>query len=175
MSQTGDEPLGYLLHRLAAVLRPRVAAELGPLGLGLPEFVCLRILAAHPGRTSAELARATHVTAQATNQLLHRLEALGAVNRPDTAAAGRALPAELTDEGRELLAHAECAVAAADNEILAGLTATEGQQLRTLLAKAGAVRWESGCPPITPQTSSAPPSIGDALPQRSAWRSGSKS
>ena len=125
------------------MLRPEVAAELSPLGLGLPEFVCLRILAQYPGRTSAELARATHVTAQATNQLLHRLEALGAVNRPETAAAGRALPAELSDEGRELLARAERAVAAVDEQVLAGLTATEQRQLKSLLAKA-AVAYSRG-------------------------------
>lgn len=137
MDQIAGEPLGYLLHRLAALLRPQVAAELGPLGLGLPEFVCLRILAKHPGRTSAELARATHVSAQATNQLLHRLEALGAVRRPGIAAAGRALPAELTEEGRAMLDIAERAVAVVDEHVLAGLTLSERRQLKTLLAKAG--------------------------------------
>src|SRR5271155_5549248 len=52
-----DEPLGFLLYRVMAALRPQVAAELKPLGVGLPEFVCMRILAKHPGLTGAELAR----------------------------------------------------------------------------------------------------------------------
>jgi len=151
MSQTGGDPLGYLLFRLAAMLRPQVTAALGPLGLGLPEFVCLRILAQHPGRTSAELARATHVTAQANNQLLRRLESLGAVDRATTPATGRALPAELTDKGRELLARAERAVAAVDQQVLAGLTATEQRELKSLLAKAGeAHRKETDCSLATP-------------------------
>ena len=133
MSQSADEPLGYLLHRLAAVVRPQVAAELGPLGLGLPEFVCLRILAAFPGRSSADLARDTHVTAQAMNQLFHRLEAIGAVRRPATPPAGRALPAELTAEGRKLLKRAEHAVHVADQRVLDRLTPTEQRQLKKLL------------------------------------------
>lgn len=69
MSVADSEPLGYLLHRVAATLRPEVAAVLTPLGLGLPEFVCLRIISLNPGLTSAELARVTNVSAQATNQL----------------------------------------------------------------------------------------------------------
>ena len=137
MSQSEGEPLGYLLHRLAAILRPQAAAELGPLGLGLPEFVCLRILALSPGRTSAELARDTNVSAQAMNQLLHRLEAVGAVTRPETAPAGRALPAELTPEGSELLERAEHAVQIADRRVMDRLTPAEQRQLKKLLRKAG--------------------------------------
>ena len=47
-SLSRDEPLGFLLYRVMASLRPQVTAELKPLGLGLPEFVCMRILAKHP-------------------------------------------------------------------------------------------------------------------------------
>ncbi len=60
MSHAHDEPLGFLLYRVMRALRPQVAAELKPLGLGLPEFVCMRILSKHPGLTSAELARGTN-------------------------------------------------------------------------------------------------------------------
>ncbi len=136
MGQSEGEPLGYLLHRLAAILRPQAAAELRPLGLGLPEFVCLRILALYPGRTSAELARDTHVSAQAMNQLLHRLQAIGVVTRPETAPAGRALPAELTAEGSQLLERAEHAVQMVDLRVLDGLTSSEQRQLKALLRKA---------------------------------------
>jgi DNA-binding MarR family transcriptional regulator len=137
MAAPDSEPLGYLLQRVAATLRPEVAAVLAPIGLGLAEFVCLRIISLHPGLTSAELARHTNVTAQATNQLLHRLEAAGAVRRPDTAAAGRALPAELTAAGRALLGRAEDAVHVADQRVLDRLTPAEQQQLKALLRKAG--------------------------------------
>ncbi|OBB38657.1 MarR family winged helix-turn-helix transcriptional regulator [Mycolicibacterium fortuitum] len=145
MTATESEPLGYLLHRVAAALRPEVAAALTPLGLGLPEFVCLRIISLNPGLTSAELARITNVSAQATNQLLHRLEAAGAVHRPDTAAAGKALPAELTATGRTLLTRAENAVHGADQRVLDRLTPTEQRQLKALLRKAG--RDDTACGP----------------------------
>ncbi|EUA19216.1 marR-family protein transcriptional regulator [Mycobacterium xenopi 4042] len=49
MTDYEDQPLGYLLYRAMTALRPQVTAELGPLGLGLPEFVCLRILSTFPG------------------------------------------------------------------------------------------------------------------------------
>src|SRR6516162_10173771 len=81
MSEFEDQPLGFLVRRLMARLRPEAATALRPLGLGLPEFVCLRILETYPGRTGAELARNTHVTAQAMNLVLHELEDMGAVTR----------------------------------------------------------------------------------------------
>ncbi len=104
----------------------------------MPEFVCLRILAASPGRSNADLARETHVSAQAMNQLLRRLEAMGAVARPASAPpTGRALPAELTDEGRTLHERAERAVRIADQRVLDKLLPTEQRHLKkTLLRKA---------------------------------------
>jgi DNA-binding MarR family transcriptional regulator len=100
---TDDAPLGYLLYRVAAVLRPEAAAVLGPLGLTLPEFVCLRMLSMSPGLSSAELSRNSNVTPQAMNTVLRRLEEVGAVARPASVSSGRALPASLTGQGRTLL------------------------------------------------------------------------
>lgn len=132
-----DEPLGFLLYRVMAALRPRVAAELKPLGLGLPEFVCLRILAKRPGLTSAELARGTNVSAQAANQVLLGLENRGALTRPASTPAGRAMPAQLTRRGKALLKRADAAVQVAEQQILAHLSAAERDQLKQLLDTAG--------------------------------------
>ena len=137
MSEFEDQPLGFLMRRLMARMRPEAATALRPLGLGLPEFVCLRILETYPGRTSAELARNTHVTAQAMNQVLQGLEDMGAVTRPETAPSGRALPAQLTRKGRALLKRAEAAVDAADERMLAHLSPAEQRQLKRLLYRAG--------------------------------------
>jgi DNA-binding MarR family transcriptional regulator len=137
MSEFEDQPLGFLVRRLMARLRPEAATALRPLGLGLPEFVCLRILDTYPGRTSAELARNTHVTAQAMNLVLHELEDMGAVIRPETAPSGRALPAQLTRKGSALLKRAEAAVQEAEDKILAHLSAAERHQLKRLLYRAG--------------------------------------
>ena len=66
-------PLGYLLYRAATALRPGVSAALSPLGLTLPDFVCMRILAQSPGLSSAELSRHAGVTPQAMNSVLRKL------------------------------------------------------------------------------------------------------
>jgi DNA-binding MarR family transcriptional regulator len=137
MTESHEEPLGFLLYRVVAALRPQVAAELKPLGLSLPEFVCMRILSNHPGLTSAELARGTNVSAQAANQVLHALEERGALIRPASTPSGRAMPARLTRRGKALLKRADAAVHVADQRILTRLSADEQRHLKRLLNAAG--------------------------------------
>jgi DNA-binding MarR family transcriptional regulator len=137
MSRSDDEPLGFLLYRVMASLRPQVAAELKPLELGLPEFVCMRILASSPGLTSAELARGTNVSAQAANQVLRALEDRGALSRPAVTPAGRAMPAQLTRQGKALLKRADVAVHRAEQRILTRLSDEQQSQLKELLYAAG--------------------------------------
>ena len=137
MVATDDAPLGYLLYRVAAVLRPEASAVLGPLGLTLPEFVCLRMLSMNPGLSSAELSRNSNVTPQAMNTVLRGLEEVGAVARPTSVSSGRALPASLTSQGRTLLKRAEAAVRVADSRILAKLTAAQQRDFKRMLDKLG--------------------------------------
>ncbi|MGD1110658.1 MAG: MarR family transcriptional regulator [Mycobacterium sp.] len=137
MVATDDAPLGYLLYRVAAVLRPEASAVLGPLGLTLPEFVCLRMLSMNPGLSSAELSRNSNVTPQAMNTVLRGLEEVGAVARPTSVSSGRALPASLTSQGRTLLKRAEAAVRVADSRILAKLTAAQQREFKRMLDKLG--------------------------------------
>ena len=137
MTNFEDQPLGYLLHRLASALRPEVTAALKPLGLGLPEFVCMRLLSLFPGKSSAELARDANVSPQAMNMVLRGLEKAGAVTRPASVASGRALPAQLTRDGVVLLKRAEAAVRSADDRVLANLTPAERRELKRLLGSLG--------------------------------------
>jgi DNA-binding MarR family transcriptional regulator len=137
MGHVEDAPLGYLLYRVGAVLRPEVSAVLGPLGMTLPEFVCLRILSMFPGMSSAELSRHTNVTPQAMNTVLRKLEDIGAVARPSSVSSGRALPATLTNHGRALLKRAEGAVRAADARILDKLTEPQQREFKRMLEKLG--------------------------------------
>lgn len=137
MGQFDDAPLGYLLYRVGAALRPEVSAVLGPLGMTLPEFVCLRIISTFPGMSSAELSRHTNVTPQAMNTVLRKLEDIGAVTRPSSVSSGRALPATLTNQGRALLKRAEGAVRNADARILAKLTETQQREFKRMLEKLG--------------------------------------
>ena len=90
VDESDDQPLGYLMYRVMRALRPQAVAALGPLGIGLPELVCMRILSANPGLTSAELARDNHVSAQAMNQVLNGLQDRGAITRPSSSAGAAA-------------------------------------------------------------------------------------
>jgi DNA-binding MarR family transcriptional regulator len=136
VDESDDQPLGYLMYRVMRALRPQAAAALGPLGIGLPELVCMRILSANPGLTSAELARDNHVSAQAMNQVLNGLQDRGAITRPSSTP-GRPQPAQLTRQGKALLKRAEAAIHTADQQVLTHLTAQEQHQLKRLLFKAG--------------------------------------
>lgn len=137
MVQTEDAPLGYLLYRVGAALRPEVSAVLRPLGLTLPEFVCLRMLSMSPGLSSAELSRNASVTPQAMNTVLRKLEDIGAVTRPASVSSGRALPATLTGPGRALLKRAEGVVRVADGRILAKLSTAQQREFKRMLDKLG--------------------------------------
>jgi DNA-binding MarR family transcriptional regulator len=111
----------------------------------------MRILDEDPGRTSAELARHTHVTAQAMNQVLQGLQEVGLVTRPATAPSGRALPAQLTRKGSALLRRAEAAVASSDEHLLAHLSPADRRQLKLLLYRAAN-------PPTSDAPACVPPS-----------------
>ncbi len=134
MGTTEDAPLGYLLHQAMSTLRPEVAAALTPLGLSLPEFVCMRMVSMNQGVSSAELARLGNVSPQAMNTVLHKLEKAHMVSRPASVASGRALPASLTADGRTLLRRAEAAVREADARVLAKLSAAEQREVKRMLA-----------------------------------------
>jgi DNA-binding MarR family transcriptional regulator len=138
--QAEDQPLGYLLYRIMTALKPAATAELKPLGLTLPEFVCLRILSMSPGRSSAELARDTNVSPQAMNTVLRGLQEVGVVERPASVSSGRALPACLTPKGKALLKRAEAAVRVADDRVLASLTPGQRREFKQLVDAIGSAQ-----------------------------------
>jgi DNA-binding MarR family transcriptional regulator len=138
MPESTDEPLGYLLYRVASALRSEVSGSaLEPLNLSFSQYLCLRIVSRFPGRSNAELARDLNVSPQAMNVVLRALEDRGVVSRPAAAASGRSLPAQLTREGIELLAALDAAVHTAEERVLAPLTNAQRRQFRTLLAELG--------------------------------------
>lgn len=53
-----DQPLGYLLNRVAVALRAEpTTAVLEPFNLTFPQYICMRMLFHTPGKSNAELAR----------------------------------------------------------------------------------------------------------------------
>ena len=138
MSGAHDEPLGYLLHRVASALRAEVTATaLEPAGLSFPQYICMRILSRFPDRSNAELARDTGVSPQAMNMVLRSLEERGLVTRPASVASGRSLPAKLTRAGVDLLERTDDGVRASEQQLMAGLSAEQRREFRRILAALG--------------------------------------
>lgn len=134
-----DQPLGYLLHRVANALRGEVTSTvLDPLDLSFPQYICLRILSRSPGRSNAELARSTGVSPQAMNIVLRSLQDRALVERPAAMAAGRSQPAQLTASGRQMLARTDAGVRAAERRLLTDLTDQQRREFRSILHTLGA-------------------------------------
>ncbi len=133
-----DQPLGFLLSRVVNALRSEVTATvLDPLGVAFPQYLCMRILSQHPGRSNAELARDFNVSPQAMNMVLRGLEERGLVTRPASVSSGRSLPAQLTREGRELLTRTDSGVRAAERKLMAKLTGEQRRDFKRILAALG--------------------------------------
>ncbi|WP_329378034.1 MarR family winged helix-turn-helix transcriptional regulator [Streptomyces sp. NBC_01716] len=122
--------LGYRLKRAHAALRGAMDQALREHGLTVPQYACLEVLAARPGLSNAELARATFVTRQSMNVVLRGLQDAGLLTRPATVEAGRARPASLTDEGRRRLNAAQGAVYAIEARMIKTIP---GERLSRLL------------------------------------------
>lgn len=134
-----DQPLGLLLSRVVNRLRAEVTATvLDPLGVAFPQYLCMRMLVRCPGRSNAELARDFNVSPQAMNMVLRGLEERGLVTRPTTVSSGRSLPAELTRQGRELLARTDSGVSAAEHKLLTKLSREQRREFKRILATLGA-------------------------------------
>ncbi|GAA1204711.1 MarR family transcriptional regulator [Microbacterium maritypicum] len=125
-----DTSLGYLLKEASSALRAAMEEVLRPLGMTITHYSCLELLAQRPGLSNSELARGAFVTRQSMNVLLQALERDGFVTRPTEAPVGKALPARLTDRGRESLATATAAVRSVEVRMLSGMS--EGEQAGAL-------------------------------------------
>lgn len=120
-----ETSLGYLLKEASSALRSAMEDVLRPLGMSITHYSCLELLAQRPGLSNSELARGAFVTRQTMNVLLQSLERDGFVTRPAEAPVGKALPAQLTDRGRQSLEQATVAVRGVEMRMLDGMTPAE--------------------------------------------------
>ncbi|MFT4307484.1 MAG: MarR family transcriptional regulator [Microbacterium sp.] len=128
------EELGVLIKETQTVLHQRMDEALRPLGLTVPQYVCLQNLHDSPGITSSELARRTFVTRQAMNVLLQGLVQRGLVERSDDPGPRRELAATPTDSASALLRRAHDHVGSIVQRMTADLSHHELERLRELLA-----------------------------------------
>lgn len=135
MGKRDTVPLGYLLHRLASALRAEVTSTvLEPLDLSFPQYICMRLLSRRPGQSNADLARDVMVSPQAMNIVVRSLQERGLVSRPAAVASGRSLPAQLTREGRALLARTDDGITDAEQRVLGALSDRDQRELRRILS-----------------------------------------
>ncbi len=133
-----DEPLGYLMYRVANALRGDVtAAVLDPLNLTFPQYICLRFVSRFPDRSNAELARAAGVSPQAMNTVVRDLQERGLIARPASVESGRALPARLTRAGEDLVKRTDAGVQSAERRLMSGLTEAQRREFKRVLAALG--------------------------------------
>ncbi len=129
-----DEAVGYVLKQATTALRAAMESVLRPLELTVPQYSCLEVLDQRPGLSSSELARATFVTRQSMNLVIHGLQQRGLLTRAAVAGHGRALPTALTAAGRAQLRAASVAIRTIEKRMLAPLTPSAQQRLLADLA-----------------------------------------
>jgi DNA-binding MarR family transcriptional regulator len=137
LNQAPHRSAALLVH-LARHMRVRSEAALEPLGLRARHLIALTVLRDHDG--SAQAALATTLGVDRTNLvgLLNELECTGLIARRRSSEDRRRHIVELTDAGAQLLARAELALAAAEDEVLAALDREQREQLYALLQQATA-------------------------------------
>lgn len=127
--------VSYVLKQVHASMRAAMEESLRPLDLTVPQYACLELLGRNSGLSSSELARSAFVSRQSMNLVLRRLQERGLLARPSQAPHGRALPSELTDDGRAVLRHASAAARAAEKELFSPLSLERQRRLREDLAE----------------------------------------
>jgi DNA-binding MarR family transcriptional regulator len=133
--RTAAEPtLLYVLKQVELAVRAQLDEIFRPLGMTALQYTALTVLERHPDLTSAQLARHSFVTAQTMTDMVTALRERGLVERHRDAADRRRLVLALTARGRALLRRHHAKVAALEDRMLAGLSATRAAELRRALA-----------------------------------------
>ncbi|WP_332667091.1 MarR family winged helix-turn-helix transcriptional regulator [Aeromicrobium sp.] len=130
-----ETSLLYLLKQVELAVRGRVDAAAAELGLTMPKFVAMSVLARHPGMTAADLARRSFVRPQSMAAVVTSLESLGFVSRSQDPADRRNHRLTLTTEGRRLVVELSLLVREIEEMMLADFTEAERMMLRDFLVR----------------------------------------
>ncbi len=137
VTQPANHP-GALIDHLARRMRLRAEAALAPLGLRPRHLVALTVLRDSGGSTQQALAATLEMDGTNIVGLLNELEAGRLIERRRSPEDRRRHLVELTSAGAEQLAEAECALSAAEDEVLAALDDAQRETLYRLLRQAAA-------------------------------------
>src|SRR5258708_5224900 len=102
-----DERLGHMVKSLEQELSGATDAALRPMGLTVPQYSALLVIAETPGISGAELARQCLVTPQTMTTVLGNLTVKGLIERRTVPGQARAMETTITRSGKTLLAPAD--------------------------------------------------------------------
>jgi len=133
----------YLIKELERAVRSRIDEIVQPLRLTAVQYTALSVLSRHPGMSSAELARRSFVSPQASNEMVSVLLRRKLIRRRVAGRGGRALGIFLTASGESTLAECDERVDALEAQLFGGLSSREEALFReTLRTCRDAVRSE---------------------------------
>ena len=118
---TAPVRLSYVIARLDRAVRRGIEDALEPVGLTVPQFTALSVLARRAGLSNAQLARRAYITPQSMNEVVLELERKGLLEREPDPAHRRILRATVTRKGRRVLDRCEAAVAEMEERMLEAL------------------------------------------------------
>jgi len=127
--------IGYLLRQAHAAHKIRMERALQALGLTLPQFSVLTMLAAYPRASGAELARLSLLTPQTMSVIVANLERANMVSRRPHEVHGRIQIIDITAEGTQLLTRCKSAVNAAEAALLSGIPQVDEKAVRRWLVQ----------------------------------------
>ena len=131
--QPAPPTLLYVIKQLELVTRAQLDALLKPAGVTALQYTALTVLARRPSMSSADLARASFVSAQSTADLVGALERRRLIRRAVDEDNRRRMVITLTDEGRAFLAEYDPRVADVEERMLQDLAEDQRQTLRSFL------------------------------------------
>lgn len=130
-----DDRLGHMVKSLEQELSGAKDAALRPMGLTVPQYQALLVIADTPGISGAELARRCLVTPQTMTTVLGNLTVKGLIERRTVPGQGRAMETTITAAGKRLLGRADKKILEVEELLNGQLSKADQQSLRKLLEK----------------------------------------
>jgi len=127
---------GQLFFRLWRAHHTRTAEALASIDLTPPLFALLNVTGTREGAIQQELGAALGIDRSTMVSLIDQLEEAGLAGRRLSARDRRAREIAITPKGRRLLQRARGLISEVEDEVLAGLKATERRELLKLLRRA---------------------------------------
>jgi DNA-binding MarR family transcriptional regulator len=151
-----DDRLGHMVKSLEQELSGAKDAALRPMGLTVPQYQALLVIADTPGISGAELARRCLVTPQTMTTVLGNLTVKGLIERRTVPGQGRAMETTITAAGKRLLGRADKKILEVEELLNGQLSKADQQSLRKLLEKCRSAFANSVTAPVEAEEPAAP-------------------